>query len=82
MELYRSVHAAPGPGCRLMPLASGAGTATTAIASLHVTVWLRDLDALYDFLTADLAGLDVRAAETILVGRVIKRPGTGRVTQT
>jgi len=38
-------------------------------------VWLRDLDALYEFLTADLAGLGVSAAETILVGRVIKRPG-------
>lgn len=49
--------------------------ATTGIASLHVAVWLPDLDALYDFLTADLAGLDVSAAETILVGRVIKRPG-------
>jgi DNA-binding Lrp family transcriptional regulator len=56
--------------------------ATTGIANLHVTVWLPDLDALYEFLTADLAGLDVSAAETILVGRVIKRPGTGRVTQT
>jgi hypothetical protein len=38
-------------------------------------VWLRDLDALYEFLTVDLAGLDVSGAETILVGRVIKRPG-------
>jgi len=56
--------------------------ATTGIANLHVTVWLPDLDALYEFLTADLAGLDVSAAETILVGRVIKRPGTGPVTQT
>jgi len=49
--------------------------ATTGIANLHVAVWLPDLDALYDFLTADLAGLDVSAAETILIGRVIKRPG-------
>jgi len=49
--------------------------ATTGIANLHVAVWLRDLDALYEFLTADLAGLGVSAAETILVGRVIKRPG-------
>jgi DNA-binding Lrp family transcriptional regulator len=49
--------------------------ATTGIANLHVTVWLRDLDALYEFITAGLGGLDVSAAETILVGRVIKRPG-------
>ena len=49
--------------------------ATTGIANLHIAVWLRDLDALYEFLTADLAGLGVSAAETILVGRVIKRPG-------
>jgi hypothetical protein len=38
-------------------------------------VWLPDRDALYEFITASLAGLDVSAAETILVGRVIKRPG-------
>ena len=56
--------------------------ATTGIANLHVTVRLRDLDALHEFLTAGLAGLDVSVAETILVGRVIKRPGTGRVAQT
>ena len=49
--------------------------ATTGIANLHVTVWLRDLDALYEFITVGLADLDVSAAETILVGRVIKRPG-------
>jgi DNA-binding Lrp family transcriptional regulator len=49
--------------------------ATTGIANLHVTAWLRDLDALYEFITVGLAGLDVSAAETILVGRVIKRPG-------
>jgi len=57
--------------------------ATTGIANLHVAVWLPDLDALYEFLTADLAGLDVSAAETILIGRVIKRPGLagGRACQ-
>jgi DNA-binding Lrp family transcriptional regulator len=49
--------------------------ATTGIANLHVKVWLRDLDALYEFITVGLADLDVSAAETILVGRVIKRPG-------
>lgn len=49
--------------------------ATTGIANLHVTVWLRDLDALYEFITAGLADLGVSAAETVLVGRVIKRPG-------
>ena len=57
--------------------------ATTGIANLYVAVWLPDLDTLYDFLTADLAGLDVSAAETILVGRAIKRPGLagGRACQ-
>ena len=55
--------------------ADGRAGAATGIANLHVAVWLRDLDALYKFLTADLAGLGVSAAETILVGRVIKRPG-------
>jgi hypothetical protein len=49
--------------------------ATTGIANLHVTVWLPDLDALCEFLTAGLAGLGVSAAEAILAGRVIKRPG-------
>jgi DNA-binding Lrp family transcriptional regulator len=47
----------------------------SAATNLHVVVWLRDLDALYEFITADLAGLNVSAAETTLVGRVVKRPG-------
>jgi len=49
--------------------------ATTGAANLQVSVWLPDLDAPYEFVTADLAGLDVSAAETVLVGRAVKRPG-------
>jgi DNA-binding Lrp family transcriptional regulator len=49
--------------------------ATTGVANLNVAVWLRDLDELYEFITGDLAGLDVSAVETVLVGRAVKRPG-------
>lgn len=49
--------------------------ATTGAANLNVAVWLPGLDELYDFLTRDLAALDVTAAETVLVGEAVKRPG-------
>jgi hypothetical protein len=49
--------------------------ATTGAANLRVSVWLPDLDALYEFITSDLAGLDVSGAETVPVGRAVKRPG-------
>lgn len=49
--------------------------ATTGVANLNVAVWLPGLDDLYDFLTRGLASLDVMAAETILVGEAVKRPG-------
>jgi DNA-binding Lrp family transcriptional regulator len=49
--------------------------ATTGVANLDVAVWLRDLDELYEFITGDLAGLDVSAVETVLVGRAVKRAG-------
>ncbi|MFD9906992.1 Lrp/AsnC family transcriptional regulator [Streptomyces sp. NPDC059063] len=52
--------------------------ATTGRTNLHVAVWLRDLPALYAFLTRDVGSLDVRAVETVLVGRAVKRPGTRR----
>jgi len=43
-------------------------------------VWLRDLDALNEFITVDLARLDVSAAETLRVGRAVKRPGMQAIT--
>lgn len=49
--------------------------ATTGVANLNVAVWLPGLDELYNFLTRDLASLDVTAAETVLVGEAVKRPG-------
>jgi DNA-binding Lrp family transcriptional regulator len=52
-----------------------AALATTGAANLSVTVWLRDLDHLYRFITEDLAELDVDQVETMLVGPAIKRPG-------
>lgn len=65
---------------RAVPEADGRASADAVAARSGVPVttvrqWLRDLDALYEFITADLAGLDVGAAETTLVGRVVKRPG-------
>jgi DNA-binding Lrp family transcriptional regulator len=44
-------------------------------ANLNVAVWLPDLDDLYEFITRDLAALDVTTAETVLVGQAVKRPG-------
>ena len=44
-------------------------------AGLYIAAWLRDLDGLYDFLTEDMARLGVTAAETVLVGEAVKRPG-------
>jgi len=49
--------------------------ATTGAANLNVAVWLRDLEALYDFITGDLAELGVSAVETVLVGQAVKRSG-------
>jgi DNA-binding Lrp family transcriptional regulator len=49
--------------------------ATTGAANLNVAVWLPDLDELYEFITRDLAALDVTTAETVLVGQAVKRPG-------
>jgi DNA-binding Lrp family transcriptional regulator len=48
--------------------------ATTGATNLHVAVWARDRAHLYGFLTTELAGLGVHAADTVLVGRAVKRP--------
>ncbi|TVT45737.1 AsnC family transcriptional regulator [Amycolatopsis rhizosphaerae] len=56
------------------PAVHGAFAATGAY-NLHVAVWMRDLEELYRFVTADLARLGATAAETVLVGRAVKRPG-------
>lgn len=55
--------------------------ATTGVANLNVAVWLPGLDELYDFLTHGLASLDVTAAETVLVGEAVKRPGKEPVSR-
>ncbi|MQY07124.1 AsnC family transcriptional regulator [Actinomadura macrotermitis] len=49
--------------------------ATTGEANLQVAVWLRDLEHLYRFVSGDLGALGVRSADTVLVGRAVKRPG-------
>ena len=54
--------------------------ATTGEANLNVAVWFRDLAELYGFLTRDLGALGVDAAETVVVGEALKRPGVTRVT--
>lgn len=41
-------------------------------------VWLRDLDHFYEFITKDLAALNVDNVDTILVGRDFKRTSPGR----
>jgi DNA-binding Lrp family transcriptional regulator len=55
--------------------------ATTGIANLRVSVWLKDLDHLYRFLTEDLGALRVGHVETMLVGRTVKRPGFAEYQQ-
>jgi DNA-binding Lrp family transcriptional regulator len=49
--------------------------AVTGASGLYIAVWLRDTEALYRFLTRDLADLSITSAETVLVGRAVKRPG-------
>ena len=51
--------------------------ATTGASNLHLAVWVRDLAALYRFVTRDLGGLGVDGAETVIVGHAVKRPGKG-----
>ncbi|WP_037766860.1 Lrp/AsnC family transcriptional regulator [Streptomyces sp. 142MFCol3.1] len=60
------------------PAVHGA-VATTGEANLNVAVWFRDLAELYAFLTRDLGALGVDAAETVIVGEAVKRPGATRV---
>jgi DNA-binding Lrp family transcriptional regulator len=55
--------------------------ATTGIANLRVSVWLKDLNHLYRFLTEDLGALHVGHVETMLVGRTVKRPGFAEYPQ-
>jgi DNA-binding Lrp family transcriptional regulator len=56
--------------------------ATTGQANLHAAVWLRDLDALYRFVSEDLAGLGIQSLDTVLVGTAVKRPGWASTRQT
>jgi DNA-binding Lrp family transcriptional regulator len=49
--------------------------ATTGPANLRLAVWLRDMDHLYQFITHDLAELEVDNVDTVLVGRAVKRLG-------
>jgi DNA-binding Lrp family transcriptional regulator len=56
------------------PAVHGAG-ATTGSNNLHVAVWLRDLEHLYEFITGTLADLKVDSVDTLLVGHAVKRPG-------
>lgn len=49
--------------------------ATTGPANLHLAVWLRDLDHLYQFITTELADYPINDIDTVLVGRALKRPG-------
>jgi DNA-binding Lrp family transcriptional regulator len=49
--------------------------ATTGTTNLHVAVWLRDLAALYRFVTEDIGGLGIGGTETVIVGKAVKRPG-------
>jgi DNA-binding Lrp family transcriptional regulator len=48
--------------------------ATTGPGNLTIAVWLRDLDALYRFITRDLGRHGVGDIDTVLIGRAVKRP--------
>jgi DNA-binding Lrp family transcriptional regulator len=54
--------------------------ATSGPSNLYAALWVRDLAALYAFLTEDLAGLGITHAETAIVGQAVKRPGGRSVT--
>ncbi|HEV2636233.1 MAG TPA: Lrp/AsnC family transcriptional regulator [Actinocrinis sp.] len=51
--------------------------ATTGPSNLYIAVWLRDLDHFYEFLTQDLAALNVDIIDTVLVGQDFKRLSPG-----
>lgn len=53
--------------------------ATTGPFNLHAAVWVRDLAALYRFISDDLSGLGVSRMETVVVGQAVKRPGSPTV---
>jgi hypothetical protein len=53
------------------------GQETTGAGNLYAAVWLRDLEHFYEFLTKDLAALNVDNVDTILVGRDFKRTSPG-----
>ncbi|MFD9793699.1 Lrp/AsnC family transcriptional regulator [Streptomyces sp. NPDC059070] len=50
--------------------------ATTGEFNLHAAVWVRDLAALYRFVSDDLSGLGVSRMDTVIVGQAVKRPGS------
>ncbi|WP_410812158.1 Lrp/AsnC family transcriptional regulator [Micromonospora sp. 067-2] len=66
---------ATGRALAAHPAVHGA-LAVTGPASLHLAVWLRDLDDLYRFLTEELAAYPITGVDTVLVGSAAKRPGT------
>jgi DNA-binding Lrp family transcriptional regulator len=52
--------------------------ATPGPANLAVAVWLRDMEHLYQFITHDIAKLDVDNVDTLLVGHAVKAVGIHR----
>ncbi|MGP9022329.1 AsnC family transcriptional regulator [Streptomyces sp. BR1] len=53
--------------------------ATTGPFNLHAAVWVRDLAALYRFVSDDLSGLGISRMDTVIVGQSVKRPGSPTV---
>lgn len=53
--------------------------ATTGSFNLYAAVWVRDLAALYRFVSDDLGGLGISRMETVIVGQSVKRPGSPTV---
>ncbi|MEU2057732.1 Lrp/AsnC family transcriptional regulator [Streptomyces bungoensis] len=65
---------AAGRALAAHPAVHGA-LAGTGRSNLSLALWLPDTAALYRFISEDLTGLGITAAETFLVGRAVKRPG-------
>jgi DNA-binding Lrp family transcriptional regulator len=65
---------AAGRALAAHPAVHGA-LATTGSNNLYVALWLKDLEQLYAFITGTLSRLNVDSADTMLIGRAVKRPG-------